>query len=660
MRDLILDCTTGIGAGNTHTYDIKHFPSNATGEFCITGRCNYDSGSSSSEGGGGDSSSSGGVGYSSDSGGYPFGESCEIGSYYWNYMSGYGVFKRTLYPLLPYMLKKNEMYVSGCGCSGDNLVYCQLRNFEYVHDYRPNTLSLCSYSHGYWCEGIESGGGTTCDFSGKSAYIYHTDIPGYEWLVNSMADNYLYPLGGQSSEFGIVHDAGKITQWREVFFTLGYSLPTNVSESDLVEAILSALPDFPSLDKMHAYCRGEWVPHDEDCFGTQSEAYKAMGDSVFVCGSLGGITGYSLDLSGRGWCVEGGCELKDEASSSSGGSPSSSSNVSSSSQEATIVCKENKRGVDAVYTVSDCFSSGLDNMEQGKCYSLNPDRGTQYGWINNNAQDSWWWREVSCGGESGGSNECSESVFLQKKSTLEKDSEYAKEDISYDIWKNKTQFLFDALGRRTQVDPKVRRYLFSSPKKDIIDNKIESYSEIGLLRVMPDNSECGVIGKDYGIVLGNGQRRGGVTCLYFDVSYSYPKSVIRTSILEDTDCICGGNSKLLKVEGGLYYELDLEINDIYYVPVGYIFSDGYKVTKSDETAIREHELRHKRDNESIIKGVSGTAPINVIICSDKFNSSFRTEFGDKLILDKKLEYIAKIRAASDNFHQQCYLEGFCE
>ncbi len=35
-------------------------------------------------------------------------------------------------------------------------------------------------------------------------------------------------------------------------------------------------------------------------------------------------------------------------------------------------------------------------METGKCYSLNPDRGAQYGWINNNAQDSWWWVEVPC------------------------------------------------------------------------------------------------------------------------------------------------------------------------------------------------------------------------------------------------------------------------
>ena len=59
-------------------------------------------------------------------------------------------------------------------------------------------------------------------------------------------------------------------------------------------------------------------------------------------------------------------------------------------------CIGNKRGSNAVYHPSDCFSSGLDNMTPGKCYSLNPERGTQYGWINNNAQDSWWWVETPC------------------------------------------------------------------------------------------------------------------------------------------------------------------------------------------------------------------------------------------------------------------------
>ena len=72
-------------------------------------------------------------------------------------------------------------------------------------------------------------------------------------------------------------------------------------------------------------------------------------------------------------------------------------------------CIKNKRGANAVYNVGDCFFDGLDNMTPGKCYSLNPERGTQYGWINNNAQDSWWWVEAPCEKE----NNRSARLFLR-------------------------------------------------------------------------------------------------------------------------------------------------------------------------------------------------------------------------------------------------------
>jgi len=108
-------------------------------------------------------------------------------------------------------------------------------------------------------------------------------------------------------------------------------------------------------------------------------------------------------------------------------------------------CRNNKRGANAVYTTSDCFSSGLDNMEPGKCYSLNPDRDTQYGWINIDAQNSWWWREVPCG-----------MIFLQKK--------YISENGSDSMRGTKTELLYDAAGRKTTAKPKIRRFLFP-PKK---------------------------------------------------------------------------------------------------------------------------------------------------------------------------------------------------
>lgn len=43
------------------------------------------------------------------------------------------------------------------------------------------------------------------------------------------------------------------------------------------------------------------------------------------------------------------------------------------------------------------FNSGLQNMEEGSCYSLNHARANEFnGWVNDNASDSWWWREVDC------------------------------------------------------------------------------------------------------------------------------------------------------------------------------------------------------------------------------------------------------------------------
>lgn len=81
-----------------------------------------------------------------------------------------------------------------------------------------------------------------------------------------------------------------------------------------------------------------------------------------------------------------------ETSSSSRQAVSSSSDfVYSSSDDGVFVA-----GGDREYTPDQIFKDGLDNMEDGKCYSLNPARGTQRGWINTNAQDSWWWRKVDC------------------------------------------------------------------------------------------------------------------------------------------------------------------------------------------------------------------------------------------------------------------------
>lgn len=100
-------------------------------------------------------------------------------------------------------------------------------------------------------------------------------------------------------------------------------------------------------------------------------------------------------------------------------------------------CVKNKRGSNAVYHPGDCFSSGLDNMTLGKCYSLNPERGTQYGWINNNAQDSWWWVETPCEKDS--------NRGLYKKAVHQVIVDDGKDELQET--RVKSNLNYDALGR---------------------------------------------------------------------------------------------------------------------------------------------------------------------------------------------------------------------
>lgn len=94
-------------------------------------------------------------------------------------------------------------------------------------------------------------------------------------------------------------------------------------------------------------------------------------------------------------------------------------------------------GPDQEYSLDQIFNSGLQNMEEGKCYSLNPERGSQYGWINNNAQDSWWWVEAPC--------EKEKNRGLYKKAT--RDVFMAENDDEPQDAVERPSFYFDALGR---------------------------------------------------------------------------------------------------------------------------------------------------------------------------------------------------------------------
>lgn len=57
-----------------------------------------------------------------------------------------------------------------------------------------------------------------------------------------------------------------------------------------------------------------------------------------------------------------------------------------------------------------CYNSGLNSMEENKCYTLSPERDPESLWPNNVATDSYWWIETPCdgsglGGGSGGSDD---------------------------------------------------------------------------------------------------------------------------------------------------------------------------------------------------------------------------------------------------------------
>jgi len=188
--------------------------------------------------------------------------------------------------------------------------------------------------------------------------------------------------------------------------------------------------------------------------GSSSSSSVSSSSSFIVVSSSSnvGVSSSSSVQSVYEFCKENPTHSFCTGQDGSENSSSSKSAVASSSSQGTPA-KHNERGPNAVYTADDIFSSGLDNMEPGKCYSLNPDRGTQYGWINNDARDRWWWIEVPCG-----------VIYFPKRYVSESNSDYMQRD--------EIKLFYDAAGRKTTLNPEIRRFLFS-PKKTL-DNEQKS------------------------------------------------------------------------------------------------------------------------------------------------------------------------------------------
>lgn len=366
-----------------------------------------------------DSSSSEDDGYSSSSEESSssfevFMDHCEIGGDKRESLERLGYVHTDIYSGHPYLANSDNVFVWGCQCMGSNYVACDFYNFGLVEGYTPIEMSICGYPEGYWCEGIENG---SCDYGGRSVRLYYTDLfgPGeVAWSALVFGETSMIMQMEYSSMRVILRETKNGVTLASDLFSMRHLLPANMSYQDLEKLVHEAIPQIPDMNKYVAYCRGEWVPHDEECFGTLDEVNMALLDSSDNCAITYGIPHYEISYSDRGWCVDGECEpaepyssMVEESSSSveessSSAEESSSSEVSSSSEDVVdsssslSVAEPFVAGADQEYSPDQIFNSGLQNMEPGACYSLNPDRGVQHGWINTNAQDSYWWRESDC------------------------------------------------------------------------------------------------------------------------------------------------------------------------------------------------------------------------------------------------------------------------
>ncbi|MBQ3838529.1 MAG: hypothetical protein II819_01085, partial [Fibrobacter sp.] len=108
------------------------------------------------------------------------------------------------------------------------------------------------------------------------------------------------------------------------------------------------------------------------------------------------------------------------SSSVSSSSVSSSSVSSSSISSSSSVSSSGSMGGPCIAFVNGsgdygdhCYNSGLDDMEPGKCYTMNPERNPAPQWINKSVSETYWWIETSCGiEESSSSSEESSSSAI--------------------------------------------------------------------------------------------------------------------------------------------------------------------------------------------------------------------------------------------------------
>jgi hypothetical protein len=252
-------------------------------------------------------------------------------------------------------------------------------------------------------------------------------------------------------------------------------LPSNVSVSQFYALADSAARSvgFSNRAAYADYCKSIYSSSSVEG-GSSSSRTPISNSSGTSSGSIsGGSSDSAIGNSSSGDAIsssEGSYE-----SSSSGGDETGSSSSASGIDSSCPDCETNVRSANAVYTSDQIFNSGLENMEDGKCYSLNPDRGTQYGWINNNAQDSWWWVETPCEASEWEDACADESSILKKSASTEANSDSVIVK-SYEYTFNEPKDFYDVLGRKLSrnVAFDTKRFLFIKPNKVLMGTALTS------------------------------------------------------------------------------------------------------------------------------------------------------------------------------------------
>ena len=235
--------------------------------------------------------------------------------------------------------------------------------------YTPSYVSLCDLREAYWCPQIEKG---VCNFTGSSVAIHYSDrynSSGYTWGAMNFSGTEIMDIENSSQPVYVESSIGTL-----LFFHVRHVLPQGVTTYELRNAFFEAYPRFPSMDRMNDYCRGEWVPHDENCFGTEQEAILAAEDSTDNCTLGAGIGYYSPKFTEKnGWCAVGNCEGGEFYSSAAESSNSTQLLSSSSYEESSSSSSEGSSSSSTLCEKHPLIS--VPQNTQSTCFNVN---GTCY------------------------------------------------------------------------------------------------------------------------------------------------------------------------------------------------------------------------------------------------------------------------------------------